>query len=807
LSTQSLRATILGLLAAALLAFAASAQGGATQADATIRGKAISTTGQPVADAKVTLTYQMPGSPPEKWAATTSAAGTFNLTVPAPRSLGLAVEPPPGGKLAPCALMPQGSLMVAAGQTVEVTIYFAPATARLTGSVADPDKRPVAGATVSLGFGQMGGWFGRSATTDASGKYEIAGLAPGGYVVRSVEPRPGTALVRLSTWKPGGVRAVALADGQTATEDFALPRGGRLTGRVLDEKGKPLPGAAVSCRLDAATEVGKPSVYQMSGQWYSGEATTDEQGRYNLGGLTQETYCVEAKPPEGLDLAPAALRGISTPLEGDVKLQDIALYKGATLVGKVVGADDKPVADAEASISIGLGRFGSRLAAKTDPKGAFTFRGLPSGKYSVTVQPPQGSTMCQKQFDGVGVLGGFSLQHTLKLPLGAQVTGTVVDPDGQPVAGATVMARFGYSSCGKATSDKSGRFTLVGIAPPLQPGPARRDGPQNEVIAVPPDDAPCLATGEAPLPDVAPGGSASVDVALKSGVAIAGRIAGPDGKPVPGCQVSVHQLNPHGAILGFGSVVTGDDGRYLLKHLAPGKMYLAIQPPGGSPLLMNKTADQVFEAGKKTTVDVALGAGATLVGEVLTSKGKPVTGAQINLQPKAGGGGQFYPYPPPKVALSGVGGAFRIEAVAPGTYDVVCTCPDPTLRARPDPVTIEGTGEHKTKVIFYQAGSLAGTVCDGLGKPLGQGTLWLSVQTGEGRAQQQAGSSQLDEQGRYRIGGLAPGQYTLTVGLGLRGQQLNLARPGPTQITIEEGKETKHDLKIPFSATGKPTQF
>ncbi|HUT36558.1 MAG TPA: carboxypeptidase regulatory-like domain-containing protein [Planctomycetota bacterium] len=773
-----------------------------SQGQAEVRGKALSTSGQPVAGVKVTLTYQMPDAPKESWSATTSAGGTFSLKIPGNKSLGLAIEAPPGGKLAPCAVHAAGSLRVSPGQVQEVTIFLAPATARLAGTVTDPDKRPIAGAQVALAPAQHAAWFSCSVTTDKAGRYESPALAPGSYVVRSVEPPAGTGYVRLSTWKPGGVRAVNLGDGRTATEDFVLPRGARLTGRVLDEAGKPLAGAQVSCRLDAATEVGKRSVYQMSGQWYRGEATTNAAGAYSLGGLTQETYCVEVRPPEGKELAPAAVRGVNAPEEGDVKLQDVTLYKGGTLVGKVLGADGKPVEGAEVAFSLPLGWRGTRVTGKTDAAGKVEFRGLASGQYTMTVQPPEGSVSCQKQFDDVRALSGLTLEQTLKLPEGAKVTGTVTGPDGKPVAGATVMASYGYASRAKGTTDAQGRYVVAGLAPPAKLGPPQRYGPQNQVTAVAPAEALTLATSSVPLPLIPLGGSAKLDITLKPGVAITGRVTGPGGTPVASAQVGVYRYT-RGSIQGFGSVFTDEQGRYTIGHLLETAMSVTVDPPEGLKLLRKAVAEKRFEPGKLSTVDVALETGATLVGEVVTSKGKPVVGAQVRVQATTG----QYPRAN-RVAMSGVGGAFRAEALPPGPYEIHCTPPDATLRAKPTTFTIQGKGEERTKVVLYLTGSLTGTVRDGKGNALGRGACWLSLQSKEAGPQaQQAGAGHLDEQGRYTIGGLPPGAYTVRVSLGRAGQEKKLMSPAPAEIVIEEGKETKHDVTVPYGPEGKATKF
>ncbi|MBM4036223.1 MAG: carboxypeptidase regulatory-like domain-containing protein [Planctomycetes bacterium] len=785
-----------------ILAAAAAALGAAPQGMATIRGKAISTAGQPVAGVRITLASQLPDAPKEVWTATTAAAGTFSLEVPGNRSLGLSVEAPPDGKLAPCAVRAPSPLMVSPGQVREVTVFLAPATAKLAGTVAGADKRPVAGAAVNVSPSQYGWLCSRSATTDRAGRYEISGLAPGSYTVRSVDPPAGTPFIRLFTWKPGGVRTANIGDREMATEDFVFPLGARLAGRVLDEAGKPLAGAQVSCRLDAATEVGKPSVYQLLGQAYSADATSDAAGTYSLGGLTQETYCVEVRSPEGKDLAPSVLRGVNAPLEGDVKLQDVVLYRGATLIGSVVGPDGKPIAGAEVAYTLPLGWRGTRVAAKTDAAGKVEFRGLASGAYSLTVQPPDGSPACKKQFDNVAVLSGLALQQPLKLPEGARVTGSVTDPHGKPVPGATVMASYGYYSRATATTDAAGRYTIVGLAPPDKLAPAQPYGPKNQVTAVPPAEAKTLASNSVDLGLIPAGGTAAHDIALRPGVAIAGQVTGPDGKPVAGAQVGVYRYT-RGAILGFGSVFTDAQGRYALGHLTETALSVTVDPPEGSPLLREVPGERTFEPGKTSTVDVKLDVGAAVVGQVVTSAGEPVVGAQVSIQASTG----QYPRPG-RVAMSGVGGAFRAEGLPPGPYDIQCTPPDHRLRARPASLTIEGKREHKANVILARVGFVAGTVCDAKGNLLGQGDVWVSLRsTGAAPQQQDSGTAHPDAAGRYKLGGLAPDAYTLRVTIGREGQKKRLTPPAPARIEVEEGKETRHDITVPLGPEGKATHF
>ena len=345
-----------------------------------VRGRTISLEGTPVPGVEVTLTSTRHGEPTRTWTGRTDAQGRFQIAVPANiHGLGLKVDVPPKQRLAPFAVTPSSSLRIMYGSPPPITILLAPATSSLGGTVLSEDGKPIAGATVKLGTrgGYQSDFVARSATTDAAGKFEIDRLAAGGYMVRSVNPPAGSPWVRLSSWK--GVRQITLGVGEKRRDEFRLPLGARLTGRVLDENQKPVQGASVAAALEAATAEGPPSMYQKPGEWYSAHTTTDADGRYVLGALTQETYRVCVKPPAGKFLAPTAVRGVDAPKTGNLAVQDVTLYAGGTLIGTITGEDGKPVAGAKASVSISDDSGGGTLTATSDAQGKPSLAGLPTG--------------------------------------------------------------------------------------------------------------------------------------------------------------------------------------------------------------------------------------------------------------------------------------------------------------------------------------------------------------------------------------------------------------------------------------------
>jgi hypothetical protein len=85
--------------------------------------------------------------------------------------------------------------------------------------------------------------------TDLDGRYEFANLPAGRY---NVSASKGAYLTTMwGQQKPMGLSTpIDLAPGQTLERvDFSLPRGGVITGRILDEFGEPLAGLEMSALL------------------------------------------------------------------------------------------------------------------------------------------------------------------------------------------------------------------------------------------------------------------------------------------------------------------------------------------------------------------------------------------------------------------------------------------------------------------------------------------------------------------------------------------------------------------------------
>ena len=121
-------------------------------------------------------------------------------------------------------------------------------------------------------------------TTDQDGKYRISDLAPATFQVAPVAP----AFVLFDTINANG-QTVVLGEGESVDGiDFALVRGGVITGKVTDADGRPV--VEQSVRLISAETQTNPRgpVYSFSG------VQTDDRGIYRMFGLAAGRYKVSA---------------------------------------------------------------------------------------------------------------------------------------------------------------------------------------------------------------------------------------------------------------------------------------------------------------------------------------------------------------------------------------------------------------------------------------------------------------------------------------------------------------------------------
>ena len=140
-----------------------------------------------------------------------------------------------------------------------------------------------------------------TATTDAEGRFEIARLPAGRYMVSA--GRGGFVTIQHGQRRPlEPGRPLVLADGQALDNvTFSLPRGSVIVGQVVDEYGDPVTGANV--QVERYRYVNGRRQLVPAGA----DPTTDDRGQFRIFGLMPGEYYLSASPPGGLLAAVTAL--------------------------------------------------------------------------------------------------------------------------------------------------------------------------------------------------------------------------------------------------------------------------------------------------------------------------------------------------------------------------------------------------------------------------------------------------------------------------------------------------------------------
>ena len=169
-------------------------------------------------------------------------------------------------------------------------------TGSIRGRITNHNSRPVPGAfiqLIALGARNVT----RMASSDAQGLYEIAGLAPGNFRMRVSKP----GFIQVEYGQKRALqqgRTISVGDGQRLERvDVGLPRGGVITGRVVDEAGEVIEGLAVQAwerRFIGGRAVVAPANGILTGR-------TDDRGIYRLHGLLPGSYYVVASESAGLN--------------------------------------------------------------------------------------------------------------------------------------------------------------------------------------------------------------------------------------------------------------------------------------------------------------------------------------------------------------------------------------------------------------------------------------------------------------------------------------------------------------------------
>jgi uncharacterized GH25 family protein len=656
---------------------------------------------------------------------------------------------------------------------------------RTSGVVVDEAGRPVEGAALkasplpgpqalrSPALYQSGG-FARSA---ASGRFQLSRIAPGiAYDLR----------IHRDGYAPARQELPVRAAGSPAAEVRIVLHAGRAAfGRVTDAGGRPVAGAQVSLQATAPPGLSARLRAMRDPERYLG-SPSDATGRFELRDLPAGTFDLLVR---ATGFAPLTVPSLAVPEgKGTTDLGTVALGPGAALQGLVVDAQGDPIAGAEVRakaaqqepLSILRTRDAGPADAVTAADGSFLLADRSPGEsITLTVTHP---SYGPGSLPGVVVPAAAPVRIVLQ-PAG-QVAGRAVDADGKPVAGATVLlseeetmsfggptAIVGSSRLHRGTTDDEGGFSFDGVSPGVFRLSAR---------------APRYQETELTNLELKAGQDLThLEIVLKAGATVEGRVLSPDG-PMPDAEVAVVQSSTGD----FGSywplrATTDGDGQYRIDGIPPGKNTLEARAEG-----YRRALRDVDVAARTPAVDFDLERGLEASGRAVDDGGAPVPGAQVLLI--AGRG-----FTNAQRTLTGADGGFRITGLQEGSY---------TLRASKDgyasdpqgvPVTLAGASATGLEVRLSGGGAITGRLT---GLEFSQlSRVWVSTSL--------LYVGRVDPEGSYRIPNLPPGDYTVTAlvpDTALHAEGRVTLAPGAPEAKLDLQLGNGHTLTGVVLSNGEP---
>ena len=276
-----------------------------------------------------------------------------------------------------------------------------------------------------------------STMTDAQGRYELAQLPAGTYHLKAT--RGGFVEVEYGQRRPfERGRPVDVADGAVLDNiNFAMPPGGVVTGRVVDELGEPVAQASVSLARRRYVE-GERRLVGQSG------SSTDDRGEFRIFGVSPGEYVVVAQL-ETMDFGSRdRVRYVATYYPGTPVVngaQRVTVAAGQEVSGIVIPlarastAAVRGIVRASDQTSVGLFTVitareiggprvdGHTAMATVASDGSFTIAGLLPGTYAIEARSMSDRGFASREVvvDGSDVDG-----MTLALSKGVTARGRIV---------------------------------------------------------------------------------------------------------------------------------------------------------------------------------------------------------------------------------------------------------------------------------------------------------------------------------------------------------------------------------------------
>jgi hypothetical protein len=313
-------------------------------------------------------------------------------------------------------------------------------------------RQPVAGVTLSASIDCK---VVRQQVTDASGRLVIP-LPPVRFDNLTVTARKeGLAPMKAYLWR-SAVPALEVPRSFTLTMERARSIGGI----VRDEDGRPIEGVSVTPYVTGPAD----RVREML-DLGDVVARTDPEGRWHIDVIPVNfdlgRLRFRCAHPEFLGHGETSIiQQIPTPAQLRSQSAETVLYRGISVIGRVMDSQGRPIAGA----SVRLGQHFWSPAITSDADGRFRFRNLTATDTFVTVQaaghaPEARSVRVRDRLAPI----------EFRLGPGRRIRGKVVDLQGRPLAGASVIVgRWGGLEPSIGCRKPMRRVDSSGTAPPAR---------------------------------------------------------------------------------------------------------------------------------------------------------------------------------------------------------------------------------------------------------------------------------------------------------------------------------------------------
>lgn len=445
---------------------------------------------------------------------------------------------------------------------------------------------------------------------------------------------------------------------------------------------------------------------------------------------------------------------------GSARAVPVAADEVGHLEGQVrSSATGAGVARAELSFAAG-----DELHTTTaDEQGRFRFAPPTEGSYELAVVAAEGFLPFAPEWGHSPVIftatrGNAIAGATIYLAPAADYLGRVVDPTGEPVAGAMVV-RLGASPSAQQLvrlprhfrTDEQGFFHFT--APDYAVLEARRApwSPGRGVVDWATQLTRAMLIRMGPKQPPAPGQAT-----------ITGTVTDPQGSGVPDALVVARfepdrPASPEARLNPGGRAVADETGSFTIYGLDPGR-YTVVASASG---LAADTRRGVGAPEKQ--LRLTLGSGGALVGTVRSAaEAAPIPSFAVVVARSVG------PLEREVVTAESTfdpAGGYEIPALPEGDYEVTVRAAgfaEADWRA----VHVDAGGTSRADFSLDGGGSIAGRVLDATsGQPIGDAAVSVEKQLGLGAGALPLRTSvRTDERGHFRLDGLRPGQVTLLVG-------------------------------------------